>query len=68
MKEQLRQARNRGWCYSGVIPQGDEEWGEFASVNERRCFEGLRFASDLTKLTIKPVPFQWIDSQGVERT
>jgi len=68
MQEQLREARSRGWCYSGVIPHGDNQWGQTDSVNERRAVEGLRFAADLQSLVVKPAPIKWVDSQGVERS
>jgi hypothetical protein len=67
MQEQLRAARSRGWCYSGVIPHGDDQWGQTDSVNERRAVEGLRFAADLQSLVVKPTPIKWVDRQGVER-
>jgi hypothetical protein len=67
MQEQLREARSRGWCYAGVIPHGDDQWGQTDSVNERRAVEALRFAADLLKMVVKPAPVDWIDSQGAER-
>lgn len=68
MKEQLSKARKRSWCYAGVIPLGSDQWGETESINERRCFEGLRFASDIESLTVKPPAISWIDARGAART
>lgn len=68
MQEQLRDSRRRGWCYAGVVPHGDSQWGQTDSVNERRGVEALRFAADLRKLVVKPNPLAWIDRQGIERS
>ena len=67
MEEQLREARRLGWCYSGVIPLGNGEFGQFDSVNERRAFEGLRFAADVMDVAIKPGALKWTDELGMER-
>lgn len=66
MQEQLREARIRGWCYSGVVPLEDDDWGQFDSVNERRAFEALRFAFDVINLSVKPGTVDWVDSQFVK--
>jgi hypothetical protein len=67
MKEQLRNARDAWWTFAGVIEVDDDNFAEIGSINERRCFEILRLAVDVSSVNPKPHPMPWIDEHLVQR-